>query len=47
VSRSSGGIIECTLDNLGGSPTITLDATSGQQLTSTRLDSFWPPDALA
>lgn len=47
VISTSGGSIECTLDNLGGSATISLDASNGEQIVGTRLDSFWPPDALA
>lgn len=47
VVHASGDHIECTLDNLGGSPTITLEAATGQQVSGTRLDSFWPPEALA
>lgn len=47
VVRATADTIECTLDNLGGSDTITLDPLTGDQLTGTRLDSFWPPDALA
>jgi hypothetical protein len=39
--------IVCSCDNLGGTPTLTLDPVSGAQLDGTRLDSFWPPDALA
>lgn len=39
--------IVCSCDNLGGTPTLTLDPTTGAQLDGTRLDSFWPPDALA
>lgn len=46
VLSTSGGIIECSLDNLGSSATITLDAATGQQQEGTRLDSLWPPDAL-
>ncbi len=47
VMSTSGGIIQCSLYNLGGSPTITVDAATGEQRDGTRLDSFWPPDALA
>ena len=47
VVNTSGGIIECSLDNLGGSSTISIDAATGRQVDGTRLDSFWPPDALA
>ena len=47
VTSTSGGLIRCSLDNLGGTPTITLDAATGEQRDGTRLDSFWPPDALA
>ena len=47
VVSTSGGIIQCSLDNLGGSPTIALDAATGEQRDGTRLDSIWPPDALA
>lgn len=47
VVSATDGVIECTLDNLGGSDTITLEAATGRQLGGTRLDSFWPPDALA
>jgi hypothetical protein len=42
----AGGIV-CSCDNLGGTPTITLDPATGAQVDGTRLDSFWPPDALA
>ena len=47
VVRAIGDTIECTLDNLGGSDTIGIDANTGEQTEGTRLDSFWPPDALA
>lgn len=39
--------IVCSCGNLGGTPTLTLDPLTGAQLDGTRLDSFWPPDALA
>jgi hypothetical protein len=39
--------IVCSCDNLEGSTTITIDPATGAQLEGTRLDSFWPPDALA
>lgn len=39
--------VVCSCDNLGGTPTLTLDPLTGAQLDGTRLDSFWPPDALA
>jgi hypothetical protein len=45
VVSTVDGMIECTLDNLGGSETITLDAVTGEQVAGTRMDSFWPPDA--
>ena len=41
-----GGIV-CSCDNLRGTPTITLDPTTGLQVEGSRLDSFWPPDTLA
>ena len=47
VTSASGGLIQCSLDNLGGTSTITVDAATGEQLDGTRLDSLWPPDALA
>jgi hypothetical protein len=47
VISTSGGLIQCSLDNLGGSSTIALDAATGEQRDGTRLKSFWPPDALA
>jgi hypothetical protein len=47
VREVSPAAIICSCDNLGGTPTITLDPGSGAQLEGTRLDSFWPPDALA
>jgi len=47
VVRADRTGIECSCDNLGGTPTITLDPRTGEQLSGTRLDSFWPPDALA
>lgn len=43
---NTGGIV-CSCDNLGGTPTITLDPATGTQVVGTRFDSFWPPDALA
>ena len=46
VVRISDGVVTCSLDNLGGTSTITVDAASGEQLNGTRLDSFWPPEAL-
>ncbi len=46
VLSVAGGLIECSLDNMGGSPTISLDAATGEQVAGTRLGSFWPPDAL-
>lgn len=45
VVKTAPGRILCTLDNLGGSATIELDATTGEQVSGTRLDSFWPPNA--
>ena len=42
----AAGIV-CSCDNLGGTPTITLDPATGAQVAGTRLDSFWPPDSLA
>lgn len=47
VRRTSRSGIVCTCDNLGGTPEIVLDPQSGLQTVGTRLDSFWPPDALA
>jgi hypothetical protein len=47
VERSSSAGIVCTGDNIGGTLTIELDPTTGTQTAGTRLDSFWPPDALA
>lgn len=47
VLTTTDGQIVCALDNLGHSSTITLDAATGVQMTGTRFDSFWPPDALA
>jgi hypothetical protein len=47
VVSTTGGLIWCSLDNLGWSPTIALDAATGEQRDGTRLDSIWPPDALA
>jgi hypothetical protein len=47
VERSSTAGFVCTCDNLGGTLTIELDPTTGTQTAGTRLDSFWPPDALA
>ena len=47
VVRAGPTGIECSCDNLGGTPTITLDPRTGAQIAGTRLDSFWPPDALA
>lgn len=46
VEYVKGNRITCSLDNLGGSPTITLDAITGEQIDGTRFDSFWPSDAL-
>ncbi len=45
VGISSEAIV-CSVDNLGGSETITLDPSTGEQLSGTRLDSFWPPGAM-
>ena len=47
VVRADRMGIECSCDNLGGTATITLDPRTGEQLAGTRLDSFWPPEALA
>ncbi len=47
VLSSSGGVITCSVYKLGGTSTITISVTTGDQLDGTRLDSFWPPDALA
>jgi hypothetical protein len=47
VESADSGSIVCSCDNLGGSPKIELDPTTGEQVAGTRLDSFWPPDALA
>jgi hypothetical protein len=47
VEGVSATAIVCSCDNLGGTPTITLDPRSGNQTDGTRLDSFWPRDALA
>lgn len=48
VQRATADGIECTCDNLEGSTsTLTLDPRTGEQTSGTRLDSFWPPDALA
>jgi hypothetical protein len=45
VTASADGIV-CTGDNLGGTETIELDPATGAQTAGTRMDSFWPPDAL-
>ena len=47
VIRATSDVIECSLDNLGGSSEIAIDAATGEQIEGTRLDSFWPPDVLA
>jgi hypothetical protein len=47
VREVSGDGIVCSCENLGGTPTITLDPVTGAQVAGTRLDSFWPPDTLA
>lgn len=47
VVRADQTGIVCSCDNLGGTATITLDPRTGEQIAGTRLDSFWPPDALA
>ena len=47
VRQAGRGGIVCSCDNLGGTPTITIDPATGVQVDGTRLDSFWPPDALA
>ena len=47
IRQASRGGIVCSCDNLGGTATITLDPATGVQVDGTRLDSFWPPDALA
>jgi hypothetical protein len=47
IIRADRSGIVCACDNLGGTPTITLDPATGAQIDGTRLDSFWPPDALA
>jgi hypothetical protein len=44
LNADRGGIV-CSCDNLGGTPTLTLDPVTGAQLDGTRLDSFWPTDA--
>lgn len=46
VVRADRTGIECSCDNLDGTSTITLDPRTGEQIAGTRLDSFWPPDAL-
>lgn len=45
VEFVKGNRITCSLDSLGGSPTIVLDAKTGDQIEGTRLDSFWPHGA--
>jgi hypothetical protein len=40
VTRAVGDVIECSLDNPGGTPTITLDSATGEQTDGTRLN--WP-----
>jgi hypothetical protein len=47
VDLATAAGIVCSGDNLGGTLTIELDPATGQQTAGTRLDSFWPPDALA
>lgn len=44
LSADARGIV-CSLDNLGGTATITLDPMTGEQIDGTRMDSFWPPGA--
>ncbi len=46
VDHVEGNTITCSLDNLGWSPTISLDVATGEQIAGTRFDSFWPPDVL-
>jgi hypothetical protein len=47
VLTAAANSIICSCDNLGGSETISLDPQTGEQTAGTRLDSFWPPDAIA
>ena len=48
VETVAGDELHCVADNLeGGSDWLVLDATSGEQTSGRRLDSIWPPDALA
>lgn len=46
VETVSSTTITCSCDNPGRT-TIALDPHTGHQIEGTRLDSFWPPDALA
>lgn len=46
LGAGRGGIV-CSADTGGGTETFTLDPSTGEQTEGTRLDSFWPPDALA
>ena len=47
IQRVTRDGIVCSCDNLGGTPTITLDPATGAQTEGTRFESVWPPDALA
>ncbi len=48
VETVVGDELHCVADNMeGGSDRLVLDPTSGEQTSGRRLDSIWPPDALA
>lgn len=47
VHEANSTSLICTCENLGGTARIELDPASGVQVAGTRLESFWPPDALA
>jgi hypothetical protein len=47
VEEATSTSLVCTCDNLGGTGRIELDPASGVQVAGTRLESVWPPDALA
>jgi hypothetical protein len=46
VRRTTPETMECTVDTLDGSDVITVDASTGEQVSGRRFDSYWPRDAL-
>lgn len=47
VERASADAIVCSGDHLEGTAHIELDPETGRQTAGTRLDTFWPPDAIS